>query len=202
VTIVTSYPFNLTGGLSYWTTIVGVDATLASNKDIDLYVSATALSTTTINFKVSTIAPTQFYLTSIIIGAYIFNYDELNSNNRVAQFKTGGLGSITASQLTYTDPSNFVRSTNAILGTNSYHIFNQNYLHIKCTITPNNIITASTNYSFKYWAVNYLQLMFVYCNPANTPYLVVSSKLCYSTCPNRSYANIYKECITCINYDC
>lgn len=202
-TITTSFPFNLTGGLTYWTTIVGVDASLASNKEVDLYVSATAVTTTTINFKVSTISPTSFYLTSIIIGAYIFNYNELNNNNRVGRFNTGSFGSVgVTSQLTYTDSSNFVRSTNTILGTNTYHIVNQNYLHIKCTITPNNIISATTNYSFSYMAFNFLEINFVYCNPVSNPYLDVSSKLCYTTCPTRYYANIYQECTACSNYDC
>lgn len=156
-TIVTAFPINITGGSKSWTTIVGVDASLASNKQVDIYVSATALTATTINFKVSTISPVSFYLTSVIIGAYIFNYDELNNNNRVGRFNTGNFGSVgTASALTYTDSSGFVRTTNTILGTNTYHIVNQNYLHIKCVISPNNVISATTNYSFSYMAFNYL----------------------------------------------
>ena len=100
-TIVTAFPINITGGSKSWTTIVGVDASLASNKQVDIYVSATALTSTTINFKVSTISPVSFYLTSVIIGAYIFNYDELNNNNRVGRFNTGNFGSVgTASALT------------------------------------------------------------------------------------------------------
>ena len=157
VTIVTASPMNLTGGIKSWTTIVGVDASLSSNKQVDIYVSATALTTTTINFKVSTISPVTFYLTSVIIGAYMFNYDELNNNNRVGRFNTGNFGSVgSASALTYTDSSGFVRTTNTILGTNTYHIVNQNYLHIKGVISPNNVISATTNYSFSYMAFNYL----------------------------------------------
>lgn len=183
--------FNITGG-TIWKTIVGVDAVLATNKQIDLYLSVTTPTATSILFKISTISPTAFFLNSVVVGAYIYNYNELNGYNRVGKLTSGSFGTVNnVAGLKYTDSTQSVTSYNSILGTASFHIANQNYLHIQCNISPNNVISASTNYSFNYMEFNYMIMTFVYCNPASTPYLMVSTSTCYDACPIRYYANGY-----------
>ena len=65
-------PFNLTGGLTVFNCIAGVDATLTNN-EIDLYIATTAPSTTILNFKFSTASVATFYLNTIVIGAFAYN---------------------------------------------------------------------------------------------------------------------------------
>lgn len=182
---------------------MGADASLATNKQIDLYLSVTATTSTSITYKISTISPTSFFLTSIVVGCYIYNYNELNGNNRVGRFLWGSFGSVNnVAALSFTDSNKWVRTSNTMLGTNSYHIANQNFLQIKCTITPNTTVSATSSYSFNYMEFNYLILSFVYCNPASTPYLMVSTSTCYDACPIRYYPNTYSECTPCSDYRC
>ena len=183
--------FNITGG-TIWKTIVGVDAVLATNKQIDLYLAVTTPTATSITFKISTISPTAFYLNNVVVGAFVYNYNELNAYNRVGRLTWGSFGTVNnVAGLKYTDCTQSVQHYKTMLGTNSYHIANQNYLHIQSNISPNNVISASTNYSFNYMEFNYMIMNFVYCNPASTPYLMVSTSTCYDACPIRYYTNNY-----------
>jgi len=56
-----------------WATILGVDANLNSNNEIDLYPTITVASSTTISYKIQTILTTAFYLNSILIEAFIYD---------------------------------------------------------------------------------------------------------------------------------
>jgi hypothetical protein len=196
-------PLNLTGGLTVWNTFVGMDASLSANKEIDLYVAVTAPSTTSITYKVSTISVVSFYLTSVIVGAFLFNYNELNAGTRPARITLGSISSVNgANTLSYTDSGNIVRSYNTIMGMFSHHITSQANWQEKCTITPSTSITASSSYAFSYFALAYLIFQFPAC-PTATPLLYVSTLTCYNVCPIRYVANYtYNECDACPTYDC
>lgn len=182
-------PFNLTGGLTAWNVYVGIDATLAANKDIDLYLIISAPTSTIINFKISTIATTSFFVTTVVVGGLLFNYNELLALPRSAKFTVGSISSVNnANTLSYSDSGNIVRSYNSIIGMYSHHITNQANLQSKLTITPSTSITAASTYSFSYFALNYLILQFIYC-PAPTNYLLVATAQCYDVCPVRYYQN-------------
>lgn len=65
-----------------------------------------------------------------------------------------------------------------------FHIVSIAYLQFTTTITPNNALSFSSTYTFNYVNFNYMIANFAYCAPA-TPYLLVSSRLCYDLCPIR-----------------
>ena len=50
-----------------WATILGVEATLAPNNQIDLYPTVTVVSSSSISYKIQTISPTIFYLQSVLV---------------------------------------------------------------------------------------------------------------------------------------
>ena len=50
-----------------WATILGVEATLAANNQIDLYPTVTVVSSSSISYRIQTISPTIFYLQSVLV---------------------------------------------------------------------------------------------------------------------------------------
>jgi hypothetical protein len=69
----TDGPFNTSLTYNLWITILGVDASLSTNNQIDLYPSASVTGTTSISYVIQTISPVTFYLSSIVIMAFIYN---------------------------------------------------------------------------------------------------------------------------------
>lgn len=119
-------PFNL-ATLSVWNAYVGIDATLAANLQIDVYTEVTATSSTTLNFRVSTITPTPYYFSSAIVGAFLFNPNDLLTLPHTSRFTVGVLQSTVS--LSYSDSLNIIRSYNAIVGMVSHHIKSQSFFH-------------------------------------------------------------------------
>jgi hypothetical protein len=119
-------PFNL-ASITIWNAYVGIDATLDANLQVDVYLYASAASTTSINFRVSTITPTPFYFTSAVVGAFLYNPNDLLALPNKLKFTVGSVKSTTS--LTYTDTLNIVRSYNTIIGMVSHHIQSQSFFH-------------------------------------------------------------------------
>lgn len=116
--------------------------------------------------------------------AFIYDNTELQSLNRNALLTVSNVWNTNTNSLSATDSSSSVRSFNTLVGILGFHIANIGYLQFTLTITPNNAMGLSTTYSFNYISFNYLIARFTYCAPA-TPYLIVSTRLCYDVCPIR-----------------
>lgn len=82
-------------------------------------------TTTDIQFKISTISPTSFYLSSVIIEVFIFNSTLLVADSRTARFTFGERDKTTG--LFYTNTA--MKSYNTIYGFRTYHTVNENYLN-------------------------------------------------------------------------
>jgi hypothetical protein len=96
-------PFNTSLTHQLWITIVGVEATMAANNEIDLYPNAAVTDTTTITYTVQTISPTTFYLNSVLIHAFIYSAAELAALERPMHVTQGGFSCLyNSATLSYT----------------------------------------------------------------------------------------------------
>ena len=132
-------------GLTIWCSIVGFVANLPNN-EFDLYISVTALSTTSLEYKVSTISVKTFHLVSIVIGSYAYNTASTSFSKRSATYTLGTLHKF--SSLTYSSAN--VKSSNTIVGIRSYHITNQAFYQYKIAITDGSGIIISSNVTVDY----------------------------------------------------
>ena len=199
---VTEGPFNTSKTYTLWITILGVDATLAANNQIDLYPSASITAVTSITYLIQTISPVQFYLANIVMMAFIYDASELQSLTRSARLTVAAFGSTNTASLTTTEPTNSIRSYNTIIGIVGFHIVSLGYLQFTTTITPNNVMKFISSYTFSYVNFNYLFAIFDDC-VTPTPYLDSVGNLCYDVCPVRySTDSNYYECTICPTYDC
>ena len=175
---------------------------MATNNEIDLYPSASVAGANSISYVIQTISPIGFYLTSIVIMAFIYNNTELQALQRSASMTKGSFGNTYSSSLSATDAANSVRSYNTLAGIVGYHIVSLPFYQFTTTITPNNTVSFSSSYTYSYVSFNYLIATFTACAPS-TPFLIVSTtKTCYDVCPIRySTDNLYFECNSC-PYDC
>ena len=77
-------PFNMASTFTVWATILGIDATLSDNNEIDLFPTITVISSSSLEYKIETISPTSFQLDTILIEAFVFDSAELQAMNRNA----------------------------------------------------------------------------------------------------------------------
>ena len=77
-------PFNMASTFTVWATILGIDATLSANNEIDLFPTITVISSSSLEYKIETISPTSFQLDTILIEAFVFDSAELQAMNRNA----------------------------------------------------------------------------------------------------------------------
>ena len=107
---------------STWAVIVGVDISMSGNNQYDLYAAASLSNTTSITFRISTISPTAFFITSVIIEVFIFN-SSLSSNPRYATFSIGEVNNLNS----YTNGA--ITTDNTIYGIRTFSTANQNFLN-------------------------------------------------------------------------
>ena len=146
----------------------------------------TAPTTTTINWKVSTISDNPFHLESVYIVTYIVNTAATSFSQRSASFTVGTLQNFAS--LTHSSPT--IDSGNTIVGLRSYHITNQNFYQYAITINSGTSVSVSSNVTVDYMQYEYLILTFAKC-PTATKYLQISDNTCHSTCPIRTSTNSY-----------
>ena len=182
-----------------WVALVGVDAMLSTSSEIDLYATASLASNTSITFKISTISPTSFYLTSVVIHVFIYDAALLLAAARPAIFSTAEVNNLNS----YSNAS--VQTYNTINSIRTYHVAGDNFLNYSYSlISPAQSITVITSNTFLWVGFSYLILQFIACS-SSEPYLMLSTSLstaiCYDLVPIRYYANNYNELQSCL-YDC
>jgi len=148
-------------------------------------VAVTVPTTTSINFRFSTISNLAFQLHSCLLGAYIYNTGDNSYTLRSASFVSGSFNNFGGSPYS----NSKITTTNTILGTQSYHITNQAAYQYSLTISSGQI-AASTNRTVSYMQFSYLILTFAQC-PTGNSYLSLVDNTCYSSCPIRTSTNIY-----------
>lgn len=165
---------------------------MAANNEIDLYPNAVASTPTTITYSVSTISPTSFFLTSVILHAFIYCASDLSSLVRPMVVTQASFSCLhNSSTLSYSTSPSQIQSYNVLLGMKQYHIVSLNNLQYSTTVTPLTSISASTIYYLEYSFFDFIILSFPFC-PSPTPYLLLANNTCYDTCPTTYYANLYK----------
>jgi hypothetical protein len=175
-----------------WAIIVGADLTMSANNRYDLFATASLPNTTCISFRISTISPTSFFITTVLIEVFTFN-SSLASSPRYATFSTAEVNSLAS----YT--SNTMTGFNTIYGIRTFHTVNQDFLNYMWNLTGTTLSVTSTN-AFQWVGFSYLILQFITCSPS-TPFLLVATNTCYDIVPVRYYADEYNEMQSCL-YDC
>ena len=132
--------------------IIGVDALLKVNSQIDLYAYAETPSTTSVTYRISTITDNAFFLTSVMFSVFIYNENAVLTANRGARWTTGT--QIKQNGLTYS--SSIIQSYNTIYGLQGIHLKNEAILFYKTTITPGVSVTATTGSTYFWFGFSYL----------------------------------------------
>ena len=118
------------GNQSIWSAILGADASLTNNQ-IDLYATASLASTTSITFKISTISPSIYYLTSVVISVFIYDEAILQAAARTAQFSTAEINNLNS----YSNTA--IQTYNTIYSIRTYHISGNTFLNYSWSISSN-----------------------------------------------------------------
>jgi hypothetical protein len=118
-----------------------------------------------------------------VIGAYLFNANELSMGPRKASFSVTMLSSTT----TLSSTASSIRTFNTLVGIQSYHITNKNYFQFAISINQASI-SISNNVSALYMQYDFLLTNFIAC-PSAEPYINIAANLCYSVCPSRTYTD-------------
>jgi len=147
--------------------IIGLDALLKVDSQIDLYGYASNPTTTIVTVRLSTISTNVFYVTRIMFSTLIYNDAALLANNRTARWSRGA---VTQPNLVYSNSN--IKTYNGIYGLQGIHLKNQAIYNYKTTVNNGNM-TAVIPSTYFWYGLNYLYLEFVVC-ATSTQYFMFS----------------------------
>ena len=189
---VTFTNFNLSGGVSTFVSIVGMDTTSSSTAHVFDLGSSVSNSGTTFTFTVTSTNSVPTTLASITLQYIIYNTGHFNRAN-FASFSAGSIaGSATPTGARLLQgpiglTGNNVNQNTTIVGMSNFAINGGSGLNYNTQFVGNSFSVASTtpNNAFTF---NYVLMPTYACNVTN-PYYIINQTSCVATCPNPSYAN-------------
>lgn len=141
---------------------------------------------------------------SFFVLVFLYNNAQLLAVSPPARYTKGTLSATTGNNalLMATDTLNTFRTYNTFIGMNAFWIIGGSFLNFDTLTTPSVSITASSTNNWKSFAFDYNVFEFWYC-PDSTPYLMVSTNICYDLCPIRYASNTSDfQCDSCPTVDC
>lgn len=203
MSISVSPAFNLTGGVAYAASIIGMDISStspASNYIFDIGITVIMVNETILSISIYSESTVPTLMTKLTFNFAIINNGQYNQAN-FASFTSGSLNSSTP--LSYTN-TGIVYDKSTFIGIGLLHIQRESFWNMSTTFTGADSFTLSSFNQFSYLTVNYLLLLTYYC-PYTTPYFITTHNTCIDTCPDRSFANLTDltcdscpyQCFTC-----
>ena len=198
---VTISSFNITGGVSSFVSIAGMNILSSANNLLDLGVTLTLPDAVTLQFTVTSTSSTSTLLEVIALTYIVFNTGYFNRPN-FAAFQLGdlsGFASSTArllqapssSSLQLNDPN--ANPSTTLVGMNKASVSHSNFFNYNVSFGTNSFSVTSQNPNNRL-GVSYLMLPTYYCDIL-TPYKVVGQDTCVAQCPSGYVTN--DQTLTC-----
>lgn len=158
--------------------------------EVGLSLAVKQINSWDITITLTSISAKKTKVNSFFVLVFLYNNAQLLAVTPPARYTKGSLSSTSGSNalLMAADTANIFRTYNTFIGMNAFWIIGGSFLNFATTTTPSVSISATSNNSWKSFGFNYNVFEFWYC-PDTTPYLMVSTNICYDLCPIRYASN-------------